>query len=219
MGSDPIYQRYKMKKSIFSLVFTIGLLLTCNIAFSAKNSIKPIKTILIIVEQPYPSSITDGISKDAYLLYENPQSALTSKYEDNLDSLLLRDFEKVMWANNIDAHLGFYTPGKPANNPPDLTQYLAGSGTKWKYALWIRHLRGKIDCKKSNYPNGCEAQFQTRATIFDTANGKVMWDIDKLGNDYFNYRVWEDGRMYTHLLTRLKNDGWIELPKVEPVVK
>ena len=210
-----------MKKNIFSLALIIGSLFTCNIAYSAstKNSIKPIKTILIIVERPYPSSIPDEISKDAASLYENPKYSLTSNYEDNLNRVLLRDFEKIMWANKIDAHVGISTPGEPANNPPDLKQYLAGSGTKWKYALWIRHLRGKIDCKKPNYPNGCEAQFQTRATIFDTASGKIMWDVDRLGNDYFDYRVWEDGRMYTYLLTRLKNDGWIELPKVEPVVK
>jgi len=180
---------------------------------------KPIKTLLIIAEYPYASSISDEVSKEAALLYKNPKTELTSNYADNLLRLLSRDAEKIMWANKINAHYGISYPGQPLASPPDLSQYLAGSTIEYKYALWIRHLRGKIDCRKPNYPTRCEAQFQTRATIFDTATGKIMWDLDKLGNDYFDYRVWGDGRMYTYLLKRLQADGWIVLPNAEPIIK
>lgn len=213
-----------MKKIIFSLAFILGSLLTFNSAYSSssssKSSIKPIKTLLILVAPSLPSFISsDEISKEASLLYENPKS-LASSYTDNLDRVLSRDIARIMWKNGIDSHFAISGHGQPAGTPPDLKTYLGSEATKWKYALWIRHLRGKIDCsKKPYYPTRCEALFQTRATIFDTANGKIMWDVDRLGNDYFDYRVWEDGRMYTYLLTRLKNDGWIELPEAEPVVK
>ncbi len=215
---------HRMRKIIFSLAFILGSLLTFNNAYSssssAKSSIKPIKTILILVPPSLPSFISSGeINKEVSFQNKNPES-LASSYSDKLWSVLSSDIAKIMWKNGIDSHFSISGHGEPAGTPPDLKRYLGNEVKNWKYALWIRHLRGKIDCsKKPYYLNGCEALYHTRATIFDTANGKIMWDVDRLGNDYFDYRVWEDGRMYTYLLTRLKNDGWIELPKAEPVVK